>query len=449
MPTFADTLRETLTPLTRSLLSHPFIVAIEAETLPRETLVRFAIQDLWLVDAAGRAFAAAAARAADEEERLRHLRGAIQEAEDRERLMALARVLGLDEARLCGAEPLPGCAALGHFLYWLCACAPAAQRRAAFAALQGVFSFMARRIAAGLRSQYGLGAGAVALFARHAERAPDDPLEWLASPAAQGEDEAARRAILAGARQALAFEKMFFDAVIAADAAAWEVVPEEIAAGSGEVFAERLRAECEPLRRACTEHPFVRRVEAGAVPPAAVRVLAEQALWRRRESLRLAGFALSRAADARAQEAILERLRGGTGRDDAVQSLARALGSPHGEREAAEPLAGAMAFPNFLWWITAFGEPAERATPLQASEDVWATIAGRLAEGLAAHYSLPPAAVDPFAAGTAFAPDERMGAGELASAAEAAVGCRVAIRRAARLAYRYERLFFDSILVPR
>jgi len=408
MPTFADTLREALTPLARSLLSHPFVTAIEAETLPRHVLDCFVAQDLRVVDAAGRALAAAAARA-DGEERLRLLRGATQEAEDRDRLLALAGALGLQDAQLAGAEPLAGCAALGHFLFRLCAIAPDPQRRAAFAALRAVFAFMARRIAAGLRSQYGLDAGAVAFFARHAEGAPEDPLEWTAAVAAEGVAEPVRRAILAGARQALAFEKLFFDTVLA---------------GGG--------AAAHAPRAACLEHPFVRGIEAGTVPPAGLRLFAEQLFRRHREAIRAAGVALARTAEAGSHAAMVEAIRGAAARGEALRAFASAVGSHDSELETAEILPGAVALPDYLMWTAAFGQPGELAAADEATADLWAVIGPRLAATLTARYALPPAA-----------------AAALVTSGAGAGGARASAARpgpAPLLALQYERLFLDTLL---
>lgn len=265
MRAYADRLREELGPLVGALLDHPFVTALEAETLPRETLRRFAAQDLLLVEGAGRALTAAAL-AAPREDHPRYLHMAAREAEERQELMALGEALGAPEEELAGAEPLAGCAALFHFLYWLCAFAPAPQRGAAFAAIQAVFSRMARRITAALRSQYGLSAQAVALFARHGERALDDPLAWVGPLSEQGADEPMRRAILAGARQALALETMFFDAVVRGEPAPTAEHPPWRTGNTAEAFAERLVAEWEPLRMACLDHPFPRAVEEGTAP---------------------------------------------------------------------------------------------------------------------------------------------------------------------------------------
>ncbi len=449
MAAFAEALRNALTPLVRGLLHHPFVLAVEAETLPREALCRFAAQDLLVVEAAGRAFAAAAATSPGREDHLRFLHMGAHEVEDRQRLVALGLALGVSEADLAEAEPLPGCAALAHFLYWLCAFGPAAQRAAAFAAIQGAFSAMARRIAAGLRSQYGLGAEAVALFARHAERAPEDPLAGVESLAALAGDEPTRRAILAGARQALGFETMFFDAVVAGEAAGGDARPEWVAAGSGEAFAERLQAECLPLRRACLDHPFVRGVETGTLPAARLRLFAQQAFWLLRETYRLGGLALARTPDLRTQEVILEKLHGELGHWKLMLAFARALGAADSEVESAEPLPGTMALTNFFYWVTAPGAPGERAAAIGASEGVFAPICARLARGFAAHYGLTPEAIRFFAVhATAEIQHEAVATRILAAHARTPES-RPAIRRAAHLAYRYERLFFDTVLAAR
>lgn len=212
-----------------------------------------------------------------------------------------------------------------------------------------------------------------------------------------------------------------------------------------EEFIQQLQKECDPLRQRCLEHPFVCEVEEGKLPVERLKRFALQDYWLLKETYRLGALAILTAPDLWAQELILQKVSTELGHNRMLLKFARALGLKDEEVERAEPLAGTMALTNYFFWISAFGSPGERGAAIGASEEVFAPISGRMAEGLKTHYGLTSDDVEFFEVHAVsevehHALEKRI----LASYAETEEARRK-IRRAARLGYEYEAMFFDAV----
>jgi pyrroloquinoline-quinone synthase len=211
---FAEALlTEDLAPLRQRLLYHPLWERIEAETLERERLRLFALQDWWLVREAYRLDALAIANMPDlgmQESLISKLSAKVG---GYRLLHTFGEGLGLSGQDFDNVEPLAGCMALTNFFYWELAYGQPEEKLAAISASEDIFIAICLRIAPALMRNYHLTAEQVAFFTAHQELAervqPVD--EQILQHYTQPEQ---RQRITRSIRLSHEFEALFYDTIV-------------------------------------------------------------------------------------------------------------------------------------------------------------------------------------------------------------------------------------------
>lgn len=203
------TVRGELAAVAEAIRGHRYLDAAEQGTVPVESLRAFAAEQRLVIASDRRSFAQLAARFPADPAGEFFLDMAKGEGLALGHLDALAGALGPGAA----FEPRPGCQAYPAFVAWLALNGGRADVALAFAANLAAWGEACGRLAAALRSRYGLDGAAVAFFDHFAATPPGFEERCLAVAAqglAAGEDAAqARRA----ARLLQAYELLWWETV--------------------------------------------------------------------------------------------------------------------------------------------------------------------------------------------------------------------------------------------
>jgi len=159
-----EQIRSDLKPLEESVLFHPYLSALEAGQVQRETLKMFAGQQYHIISSDLRSIALSVSRHGTLPSRtflMNVLRG---EAAALDRLQSFARALGVSVGDLEGFEPLPAAHAYCAFVAWLALYGSDAELAGAFLVNFAAWGANCARVSKGLREKYGFAEADVAFF---------------------------------------------------------------------------------------------------------------------------------------------------------------------------------------------------------------------------------------------------------------------------------------------
>lgn len=187
-----DLLKTTTAALAPDPHANPLIPRIAAGTAPLTTLAALALEQTRVIPADRRAFEhlAERSRATDPESEPFFAALALGETLAGERLGALVRACGVDEAGEASYAPLPGCQAYPAYVAWLALNASPADVVLALTANFSAWGGYCATIAEALRDRYGFADEACAFFDFFAEPSPE--LDRLATAAVQAGLDAGR-----------------------------------------------------------------------------------------------------------------------------------------------------------------------------------------------------------------------------------------------------------------
>lgn len=210
----AELLTEDLTARRRALLEHPLWTGVQAGTVTRAQLARFAVQDAWLIRQIAWLDGTLIARAPNPEvadllvAKLTPKSGAL------DGLTAFGEAFGATRAEIEDPAPIAGCAALTSLFVYQLMRGTFAEAFATLAASETVFIEICGRIEGPLRDRYGLNPKALVFVSFHDAL---DPIgrEGAALLARLVRTDDERRAVTAAVGLLYDTEKLFYDAVIA------------------------------------------------------------------------------------------------------------------------------------------------------------------------------------------------------------------------------------------
>jgi len=157
MRNLASQLRKENVELWRKILTHPFIVELEAGLLPREKLIRYVKQDHLFLQRYVRCMAAAAHRAESYNTLSYFIDFAWTALHDEvEKQIQFARSLGLNARSLKNAKPSSVTLAYSSYLYRICSRASTPEIAAALLPCMWTYQLLGCKIARSLREKYGL-----------------------------------------------------------------------------------------------------------------------------------------------------------------------------------------------------------------------------------------------------------------------------------------------------
>jgi pyrroloquinoline quinone (PQQ) biosynthesis protein C len=170
--TLVEGVRKELEPLNTQILNHPYLQALQAGRISREHLRLFAAQQSYIIESDLRSVALMVARAGTESSRAFFLELLEGERAALGALGAFGEAVGVRRAGTVMDEPLPGAFAYSTFVAWLSLYASEAEFAGALLVNLPVWGANCGRMAAALRSAYGLTDEAVAFFALFATEPP-------------------------------------------------------------------------------------------------------------------------------------------------------------------------------------------------------------------------------------------------------------------------------------
>jgi len=159
-----DAVRRELAATERAIREHRYLEALEAGDIEAESLAAFAGEQYSILSSDRRSFAHLAARFPEGPSGDFFLAMAAGESKALAHLAAFAAALGLDEKRLRAYEPKPASQAYTAFVAWLALNGSRSDVALAFLVNLAAWGANCARMAAALRSRYGLDEAAVALF---------------------------------------------------------------------------------------------------------------------------------------------------------------------------------------------------------------------------------------------------------------------------------------------
>ncbi|MFJ8468006.1 thiaminase II/PqqC family protein [Streptomyces swartbergensis] len=170
-----DLLATTTAELAPDPQSNPLVPRIARGEASRSTLAALALEQSWVIPADRRAFLHLAERSAatDPEAAAYFTTLAEGEALAGERLDALVRACGVEEAEAASYEPLPGCQAYPAYVAWLALNASPADVVLALTANFWAWGGYCATIAEALRDHYGFPEEACGFFDFFAEPSPE------------------------------------------------------------------------------------------------------------------------------------------------------------------------------------------------------------------------------------------------------------------------------------
>ncbi len=212
-------------------------------------------------------------------------------------------------------------------------------------------------------------------------------------------------------------------------------------------FADALLTEdLQPLREQLLFHPLWVGIEQRTTTREQLRRFALQDWWLVREAYRLDALGIASATDLETQELLIAKLQPKIGGYQTLFRFGAALGLSRADFDEVEPIAGCMALTNFFYWMLAYGSPAEKLAAVSASEDIFITIALRVAPALKGNYGLSSEDVEFFTGheeiGKHVAPVDDALLTRYTLPAE-----RRQITRAVRLSHEFELLFYDTVML--
>lgn len=187
-----DLLKTTTAALAPDPHANPLIPRIAAGTAPLTTLAALALEQTRVIPADRQAFEHLAERSRATDPDSAPFFAALAQGETLagERLGALVRACGVDEAGEASYEPLPGCQAYPAYVAWLALNASPADVVLALTANFSAWGGYCATIAEALRDRYGFTDEACAFFDFFAEPSPE--LDRLAAAAVQAGQDAGR-----------------------------------------------------------------------------------------------------------------------------------------------------------------------------------------------------------------------------------------------------------------
>ena len=159
-----DETRQALQPVEMRIRRHPYLDAVEAGSLSRDELRRFAGQQHHIIASDLRAMALLVAKAESPETREFFWGGIQGEWAALEALQAFAGALPMPAEDLQAAEPIPGAFAYSAYVAWLALFASCAEFAAAFLVNLEAWGGNCARMSQALRARYQLKNGEVAFF---------------------------------------------------------------------------------------------------------------------------------------------------------------------------------------------------------------------------------------------------------------------------------------------
>ena len=208
---FIRQLRRDIEPSMRRVTEHVFVRDTVNGLMPREALVRFAVQEHHYVRGIYDYFAMCVLQAPDLDMKEWFIEVAGREVGYLALYRNFLRALGVSAEQLQASPPLPGALAATNYQFRLAASATAGENMAAVLMIEESWSEVCRRIHQALQTQYGLPADAVAGF----DIPPLDVRKEEAFIARFATTEESCRLMAIAAEFALIYEAMFFDSVYA------------------------------------------------------------------------------------------------------------------------------------------------------------------------------------------------------------------------------------------
>ncbi len=208
-----EEIRRELRPIEERLVQHPYVSALEANRIPRESLRFFAGEQYVIIGSDLRSVAHLVSRFGGSAGR-DFFMGVLQgERAAWDALEAFARALGMGEAELRRYEPMPGANAYTGFMAWLALYGSAAEVAAAYLVNFPAWGQSCARLSRALTTRYGLTKSEVAFFDGFATAPPgfeDSALAVIQEGLRQGVDPVlVRRA----ARLLQGYELLYWDAL--------------------------------------------------------------------------------------------------------------------------------------------------------------------------------------------------------------------------------------------
>lgn len=207
----------------------------------------------------------------------------------------------------------------------------------------------------------------------------------------------------------------------------------------------QVRVELAELAARINDHPWLRDLDAGALPAGALRAFAGEQLQVIPADLRSAEALAQRHAGQQAEAFLRGMAQTERAALPAIGTFATAVGLAGPLREDYEPIAACQVYPSYLARLSRDGSAAEVAGAFLVNLDAWGGACARMHAALRAHYGLSEADCAFFAlfAGPA---DEFEQAGLEVIDTGLAHGVRPAlVARAARLLQSYELQFWDGL----
>jgi thiaminase len=211
--------RQSLQPVEGRIRRHPYLDAVEAGTVPRDSLRRFAGQQYHIIGSDLRAMALLIAKADSPETRDFFWGGIQAEREALEALQAFAGALAMPAMDLKTAEPIPGAFGYSAYVAWLAVFGSCAEFAAAFLVNLEAWGANCARMSQGLRTRYHMIDGDVGFFDLFSTPPPnfqERALRVIQEGLTRGVEPAA---IKRAARMLQGFELLYWDTLYEASVA--------------------------------------------------------------------------------------------------------------------------------------------------------------------------------------------------------------------------------------
>ncbi|MCS6800862.1 MAG: transcriptional regulator [Chloroflexota bacterium] len=208
---------------------------------------------------------------------------------------------------------------------------------------------------------------------------------------------------------------------------------------------QSIRSDLAAVERRLTAHPFLERVEQGALPQEQLRPLAGEQFHIISADLRSVAHLVSRFGGGSARDFFLDVLAGERTALAKLLTFAEALGMSAHDLARYEPLPAAHAYTAYMAYLALYASDAEVAAAYLVNFPAWGNCCGRIARALRAHYGLSEEETGFFDFFATPNPGFEPAALAIIQAKLDAGWPVFLIRRAARLLQGYELMFWDAM----
>lgn len=204
---------------------------------------------------------------------------------------------------------------------------------------------------------------------------------------------------------------------------------------------EEIRKELSGLNEEITGHAFIADAEAGRLPLDRLRLFAENQLYIVSHDARSLARMTAGARSIEEASYFSRLLEGDLSALRSLGELGEELGVRPGDLYSLRLIPEAVAYTHYLAWLSCYANPGEQALALIVNLPVWGAACARLGRALSTRYGVKRTVfLDSFASIPGWVEEEGLGIAE-----KYLPSSEGAMRVAARMIQRYEKLFWDAL----